>query len=79
MNEKIEAVLEESIGVVEEVETDDGKRAWGRYLKIRVSINVSKPLKQGKMMTVVGGGKVLATFRYERLADYCYTCSKLDL
>ena len=75
---KIRAVLGEFIGDVEEVETDNDQDAWGRYLKVRVSLNVSKPLKRGKMIPVAGGGKTLATFRYERLSDICYVCGRMD-
>ena len=45
MNEKIGTVLGDAIGDLEEVEVDDGQFAWGKYLKVRVSIKVMKPLK----------------------------------
>ena len=50
----------------------------GRYLKVRVAINTSKPLKRGKMLFVPRGSKVLAMFRYEHLPDFCYICGRLD-
>ena len=78
MNEKIGVVLGESIGEVEDVECDEKQVAWGRYLKVRVSINTSKSLKRGKMLSVPGGGRVLAMFRYEHLPDFCYVCGRLD-
>ena len=78
MNEKIGVVLGEVIGDVEEIVTDDGKLAWGKYLTIKVSINVSNPLKRGKVLSVARQDKVLATFRYERLPDFCYVCGRLD-
>ena len=52
MNEKIGTVLGDAIGDVEKVETNGDQRAWGRFLKIRVSINISKPLKRGKTIAV---------------------------
>ena len=41
-------------------------------------MNVTKPLKRGKMLSLAEGGKVLAMFRYERLPDFCYVCGCLD-
>ena len=78
MNEKIGVVLGESIGDVEEVECDANMVAWGRCLKVRVSINTSRALRRGKMLSVPGGGKVLAMYRYEHLPDFCYVCGRLD-
>ena len=78
MNEKIGAVLGESIGDGEEVECDARMVVWGRCLKVRVSINTSKSLRRGKMLSVPRGGRVLAMFRYEHLPDFCYVCGRLD-
>ena len=44
----------------------------GKWLRVRVNINVHKPLKRGKLISVEGGKKVLAWFKYERLPDFCY-------
>ena len=52
--------------------------AWGRYLRICVSINIIKPLKRGSKVTLPGDVSVLAIFKYERLPDFCYVCEKLD-
>ena len=54
------------------METNEDQSVWERCLKIRVAIDVNKPLKRGKMVSVLGGGSVLAMFRYERLPDFCY-------
>ena len=78
MNEKIGVVLGEGIGDVEEVITDEGRLAWGKYLTVKVSINISHPLKRGKVLSMAGQDKVLATFRYERLPNFCYVCGRLD-
>ena len=78
MNEKIGVLFGDALRDVEEVETDDAQIAWEKHLIVRVSINVMKPLKRGKMILVERNGKVLAMFRYERLPDFCYVCGRLD-
>ena len=65
MKEKIRAVLEGSIGDVEEIEVEEGQMAFGRYLRVKVSINISKPLKRGSKITVTKGESTLAIFKYE--------------
>ena len=79
MTKRIGVILGEVLGDVLEVETDDDVSAWGKFLKIRVALNITKPLKRGKMLSLSGGGKVLARFKYERLSDFCYVCGRLDL
>ena len=39
---KICTVLGESIGDVDEIDTDEEQMAWGRYLRVRVAINISR-------------------------------------
>ena len=77
MTEKIGAVLGETIGDVEEIDTDGGQMAFGRYLRVRVSININKPLKRGSKIALSGGESILAIFKYERLPDFCYICGRL--
>lgn len=67
-----------SMGTVEEVETCGDKVAWGRFLRVRVRLNVNKPLRRGMMLTVHKTGKLLVSFRYERLPDFCYVCGCLS-
>ena len=47
-------------------------------MQVRVNMNITLPIKRGKMISVEGGKIVLALFRYERLSDFCYVCGKLD-
>ena len=56
MNEKIGTILGDAIVDLEEVELDDGWFAWGKYLKVRVSINVMKLLKRGQSNFCCWGG-----------------------
>ena len=78
MTTKIATVLGESIGDVEEVDADGEKMAWGKFLRVRVAINISKPLKRGTRITIEGKGSMLVVFKYEKLPDFCYVCGCLD-
>ncbi|OMO64558.1 hypothetical protein CCACVL1_21676 [Corchorus capsularis] len=71
-------VIGTSMGVVEEVDTCGEKVAWGPFLRIRVQLKVHKPLRRGMVLTVPDVGKLLISFRYERLPDFCYVCGCLD-
>ena len=55
-------VLGDAIGDLEEVEVDDGQFAWGKDLKVRVSMNVTNPLKRGKVISIAGGRKFWLCF-----------------
>ena len=45
---------------------------------MRVVIDISKPLKKGSKIEILGGGNELAIFKYEKLPDFCYICGRLD-
>ncbi|XVF21102.1 hypothetical protein REPUB_Repub12eG0062000 [Reevesia pubescens] len=47
MNDKVDHAIGRVLGHVEEVETKGDVEAWGRYLRIRVVIDTSKPLLRG--------------------------------
>ena len=78
MMEKIGIVLGEVMGDIVEVETSDDKLAWGKWMRVRVIIDIKKPIKRGKIIIGADGKKFLALFKYERLPDFCYICGKLD-
>ena len=78
MTEKIGIVHGESIGEIEEIDVEGGQIAWGRYLRVRVIIDISKPLKRGSKIVVPRGGNELVIFKYEKLPDFCYVCGRRD-
>lgn len=75
MIEKVGIVLGEYIGDVEEVETCKGQIAWGKNLRVRVLVNITKALVRGKMITDDQGARKLIGFKYEKMPDFCYVCS----
>ncbi|CAL2258644.1 unnamed protein product [Prunus armeniaca] len=49
----------------------------GRFLKIRVSVDVSTPLRRGKKMMLPSGNTMFVEFRYERLSEFCFCCGRV--
>ncbi|XP_073135877.1 F-box/kelch-repeat protein At3g23880-like [Henckelia pumila] len=61
----------ESIGV----EADDSGQCLGPFMRIRVLMDITKPLRRVVHLPVgSAGASVAVALRYERLPDYCYTC-----
>ena len=53
-----------TVGVVEEVDTDADGVGWGEFLRVRISIDLSKPLSRGRMINLQGESTWI-TFQYE--------------
>ncbi|KAL9443940.1 hypothetical protein AB3S75_017171 [Citrus x aurantiifolia] len=51
---------------------------WRNYMRIRVSINVRKPLKRRMKLKKAGGDWIWVDFKYERLNIFCFICGLLD-
>ncbi|KAF7838984.1 ribonuclease H [Senna tora] len=50
---------------------------WGKALRLRVTIDLTKPLKRGTLVRGRDGHLLKVFFRYEWLLDFCYVCGKL--
>ncbi|XVF32015.1 hypothetical protein REPUB_Repub17cG0045000 [Reevesia pubescens] len=62
MNENVGIVLGDSLGDVEEVEILEDKFAWGRYMRVRVRINIHKPLKRIAKVSFFGQDPLMVYF-----------------
>lgn len=51
--------------------------SWGRWLKVKVLVHISKPLVLGWWLNIAGGERVWITFKYEKLPDLCFVCDCL--
>jgi hypothetical protein len=63
----------DSLGVLEDIDIAGDGAGWGRCLRIRVSIDLSRPLERGRMMNV-GGQSYWVIFKYEKLPLFCFRC-----
>ncbi|GLT68155.1 hypothetical protein SLA2020_404130 [Shorea laevis] len=59
-----------SLGEVLEVVVPGNGVGWGRSLRIRVLLDLTKPLERGRVL-LMGGKSVWAAFRYEKLPTFC--------
>ena len=60
------------IGVPLLVDAAKSGLAWGTFLRIRVDVDITKPLIRSKMIHIEGMEKGWVYFKYERLLIYCY-------
>lgn len=51
--------------------------AWRKFIRLKVEIDVTYPLKQGFMMPRWGNTETWIALKYERLSDFCHACGRL--
>jgi hypothetical protein len=61
------------VGLVEEVDVNDDEPGWGEYLRVKVMVDLSKPLARGRMLHVQNRSIWIA-FKYEKLSKFCNKC-----
>jgi hypothetical protein len=52
MNREIGSVIGAEIGEFLDVETDEDGMAYGWYLRVKVGLEIAKPLMRGKMVQI---------------------------
>lgn len=73
MSQAVGATIGATVRVVEEVDTDDEGIGWGEFLRVRIRMDLSKPLARGRSLKLFGK-TVWVTFKYERLPRICFHC-----
>jgi hypothetical protein len=73
MSEAMGVKLGSSVGLVEGVETDEDGIGWGEYLRVRICLDISKPLVRGRVLKLNGEISWVA-FQYEQLPRFCFQC-----
>jgi hypothetical protein len=76
MNRDIGYRIGESLGTVEEVDVTGDGMGWGRCLRIRVYLDLTRPLDKGRALHI-NGKSVWVSFKYEKLPQFCYTCGRI--
>jgi hypothetical protein len=73
MGRQVGLRLGSSMGIVEEIDTDKEGIGWGEFLRVKVSLDISKPLPRGRKLKYEGESYWIV-FQYERLPKFCYQC-----
>ncbi|KAJ1399204.1 Zinc finger, CCHC-type [Sesbania bispinosa] len=50
---------------------------WGQFLRIRVRLDLRKPLKRGMLVQLKENQKAKVFFKFEKLLNFCYICGRL--
>ncbi|KAL5804737.1 hypothetical protein ACOSQ3_031537 [Xanthoceras sorbifolium] len=74
MNCKVARLIAEEVGTIVDFPIDS-KDLWGKFLRIKVRIDITKPLKRGIRLRLANFDTMITTLiKYERLPDFCYGC-----
>lgn len=66
------------VGEVMAVDVSESGIHWGKYLRVRVKIDVTKKLVRGKKVMIEGGKQWWISFKYDGLPNFCYCCGLLS-
>jgi hypothetical protein len=61
------------VGEVEDVDVLDDGVGWGEYLRVKICIDLSKPLTRGSIIKIQDKEMWIA-FKYKKLPRFCFSC-----
>ncbi|VFQ81500.1 unnamed protein product [Cuscuta campestris] len=76
-SERVAQRLGNEIGQFVEADPKNFSNPWSSYLRIRVKLDVQKPLKKGTRLKREGKEWFHVDFAYERLPTFCFVCGRL--
>lgn len=65
-----------SVGQVEEVDVDEEGVGWGEYLRVRIVLDLSKPLSRGRRLKLKDRSIWIA-FQNEKIPRFCFRCGTI--
>jgi hypothetical protein len=76
MNRDVEEIIGEEVAQFLDVDAEDNGMAAGRYLRLKVRIDIRQPLMQGITTEIDDEGeeKRWCPLEYEFLPEFCYSC-----
>ena len=74
MKKPVAERLGRSIGEVVRTQVQDEDTGNGRCMRVRVKVDITKPLNRGRKIGLANGGEGWVSFKYERLPNFCYWC-----
>lgn len=77
MDEEIYTRIGELIGKVEEINTNKIGDCLGQVIRLRISIDITQPLRKILFIESEDGKKVPVSIEYEKLPNFCFYCGWL--
>lgn len=60
------------LGQTLEVDLDEGEVEWEEFLRLRVTLDISRPLIQKKQINIEDLEPIWVSFTYEKVLDFCF-------
>jgi hypothetical protein len=73
MSKEMGTRIGSTMGVVEEVEVDEDGVGWEEYLRVRIVLDLTKPLSRGRFLHIREKA-IWITFKYEKIPRFCFKC-----
>ncbi|XP_058185666.1 uncharacterized protein At4g02000-like [Rhododendron vialii] len=77
LNAKSGLKIAEALGEVIAVADPEKERKLMKFIRVRVWVDITKPLKRGFFLRRPGEENLWVKFRYERLSNFCYSCGRV--
>lgn len=77
ISEPIGRQLGDFIGQYLSYDSSNSSGLWKTYMRIRVAVDVGRPLRRCKKINKPGGDSFIVQFKYERLGSFCFVCGAL--
>ena len=65
------------LGAVDEVEQRRGQDELNYFMRVRVALPISKPIRRGSFIAGSDGERHWVKFKYKRLPLFCHFCGML--
>ena len=60
------------------IKKPEAEREGGSFIRVRVRVDITIPLSQGRRVSLGQGKEIWVSFKYERLPNICYWCGCLN-
>lgn len=64
------------MGKVDDVDVDEEGVSWGKYLRVRIILDLSKPLSRGRRLKL-RDRSIWILFQYEKIPRFCFKCGTI--
>lgn len=77
LSDKVLQTIGNQVGTFVKVDAGNISGLWRQYVRIRVSLDIDKPLKRRMKIKRENGTFSWINFKYERLSTFCFVCGRI--